>query len=196
MRNKGIGASKIYESILTVLLDCKQAFEANCANLRKQSEESPGSGGKNSDDDRNMAAWSQLHGLTCTTPEKTARCANLDDVVFSKHKTGGSKPKEVENVLPGKSTDENLTPTEFFGLSEIFDARLKNCLKEQMKFCGGAVRTLASSTQQNETVLKQMFELVLRASLLRKSEKRNELEHCEQLVETVIALEKLRSKEV
>jgi hypothetical protein len=81
---------------------------------------------------------------------------------------------------------------EFLSLVDIFEARLKNCLKECIKL--RSVTKIPTSTQQKERekVLKRMFELTLRASLTREPEE-SSLEQCEKVLGTITALEKLQN---
>ena len=196
LRNKGSGASKIFDSILDTLLSSKPAFEAYL--ISRNSEECGEEG-------ENKQRESQQDELTekprpDLRPENNEKDKNVplnetsaDDIPrnsgdsSAKYGTNHSTPFQFQT---GTSEAEKSADKEFLRLVDIFESRLKSCLKERVK-----LRSHVKNTQhkEREDVLKRMFELTLRASLARTSREQSSVEHCEKILQTVNALEKLQN---
>ena len=213
LRNKGSGASKIYDSILDLLLNSKQAIRAKTADITttksteiSQNDEKFGEVGA-----KMFERQEELTNLTKSslTPRDLDIAENSTDkntvqeeppVCENKRNSDESSVKyetnnSVEDVplFGGKKDAEKTVNDEFSNLLDIFEARLKNCLKEQLKLTSNAKTTSSTQHKERENVLKRMFEHALRASLARKSEKITSVEECEKVLETIFALEKLRN---
>jgi hypothetical protein len=210
VRSKGSGASKIFDSILELLLNSKQAFHAYNAEMGRkctgisENDDKYGGQGKNIEtkhepDESTEKTKSDLRA------ENTEENAGDKDILLKqtptvdkqnsgdtpgKHETNNSAEEVARRG--GKGETEKMADKEFLSLVDIFEARLKNCLKECIKL--RSVTKIPASTQQKERekVLKRMFELTLRASLAREPEE-SSLQQCEKVLGTITALEKLQN---
>ena len=207
-RNKGVGASKIFDSILDTLLNSRQAFEAYSAKIRGKTMGISRNSDDCTDEGRNKDKESGADELTeklkpDLKPENSgnnirdknvsSKQPPVDDIARN---SGESSAKyETNNSVEFQLEDEaeNMADKEFISLLNIFETRLKNCLKERIKLRSSAKSTASAQHKEHEDVLKRMFELTLRASLAHTSNDVGSVEHCERILQTINALEKLQN---
>jgi hypothetical protein len=184
VRSKGSGTSKIFDSLLELLLNSKQGFDAYAKMGRKSTGISRNID-KYGDEGENKGKDYGLGKLTGKTkpdlkPQKIAENA----------KETNNSAEELP-LRGGKDETENMADKEFLILLDIFEARLNNCLKERIKLRSTTKATASTQHKEREDVFKRMFELTLRASLARKSEEISSVEQCDKVLRTITALEKL-----
>ena len=183
-RTKGSGASKVFDSILVLLLNSKQAFEAYNAERTGL-----GASRNNSEniDKRHKPDEASNSELSFDNIRENETGKNINDKRnFSDDSANCGTNSSAED------DGETLADEEFSNLLNIFEARLKNCLKELVKLRASGKTGAGTMPKEREDVLKRMYELTLRASLARKSEEMSSVRHCEQMLETVVALERLQ----
>ena len=201
-RSKGSGASKIYDSILELLLESKLAFEAYKGGTDTFSLSDKivcGETGQNPE--RKLHLSGKTKSENCSKNEKNEKVLNdQKQPVASTDNSGDNSGEYGRNYSAeqdGNNKVGNMTnddeSKEFLNLLQIFEQRLKNCLKEHLKLRTGGKTTASTHEKERENVLKRIFEVTLRASVTRKPETTSPTELCKNVLETIAVIEKLQN---
>ena len=164
-RTKGPGASKILDTIIGLLLDSERVFMAMSERKNEKENTTEEENATDSRQRPELARSNKSAGEVFVVGK--ARAKNMAE--------GGSRAVSAfENVasaseiayfeehsgISGEHRDEEILK-EFSSLINIFEYRLKSCLKESLRTT--TAKTVSSS--QKQVVLKRMFEVTLRASI-------------------------------
>ena len=208
VRNKGVGASKIFDSIFDTLLNSKRAFEAYSSKIRgrttgisRNSDECPDEGRYRDKETRADELTEKLKpdlkpensGNNAKDKKVSSKQPPLDDI--ARNSGESSEECETNSSIEFELEDEakNMADKEFISLLNIFETRLKNCLKERIKLRSSVKSTASAQHKEHDDALKRMFEITLRASLADTSEDISSVEHCDRILQTINALEKLQN---
>ena len=204
IRTKGSGASKVFDAILGLLLNSKQAFEAYNTDTERKDFGMSRNNHEHGDADENVDESCEIRksGLNSENIERGKNILPKRASVDGDKRNSGDKSAKCETNnsaedvprLGEESDAEIATDEEFLNLLDIFEARLKNCLKEHIKLRATGKTSVSTQHKEREDVLKRMYELTLRASVTRKTEEMSSVGQCEQILETIVALERLQNK--
>ncbi|XP_028414584.1 erythroid differentiation-related factor 1-like [Dendronephthya gigantea] len=199
-RSKGSGASKIYDSILELLLESKHAFEAYkggtdtflsrdnvvCERMGPSLEGKLHFSGETKSEN---SSKNEKIGEVLTSQKQPVGTADNSGDNSAQYGTNYSAKQDRNNEL-GNTVDDD-DSNEFLNLLQIFEQRLKNCLKENLKLRTGGRATASTQEKERENVLKRIFEVTLRASVTRKPKTSSPAELCKNVLETIAVIEKL-----
>ena len=174
-RSKVHGAAKFLHTILELLLNSKQAFEAFCSNNHKKAKERAlkaedddctgkfGDERKIALDEKDQACEGENHKFTPgNTGERRQTSPEGSDTVKMGGISKGNGRTSTEYADFSRKSKTRMMdhddPWEFLSLADIFEERLKNCLKEQLKASSTGKTGASTQQKQRDTVLKRMFE--------------------------------------